>query len=158
MYENFVGLFLHIQIKSYSEALCETVGSIMMMVEEEMFTLWISIRRFIFVLTFIFFKKESSISEAVKLKLVEAKKSFPKQQEKISWNLDNFHIQWGILGTRKMHPLTFQSIHSRRTSKNVGLCHLQAVVILFVSQPRIALKYMLTSRLNRYCQCSIGYP
>ena len=43
MYENFVGLFLHIQIKSYSEALCETVGSIMKMdhgmVEEEMFTL-----------------------------------------------------------------------------------------------------------------------
>ena len=31
MYENFVGLFLHIQIKSYSEALCETVGSIMKM-------------------------------------------------------------------------------------------------------------------------------
>ena len=31
MYENLVGLFLHIQIKSYSEALCETVGSIMKM-------------------------------------------------------------------------------------------------------------------------------
>ena len=30
-YENFVGLFLHIQIKSYSELLCETVGSIMKM-------------------------------------------------------------------------------------------------------------------------------
>ena len=31
MYEIFVGSFLHIQIKSCSEALCETVGSIMKM-------------------------------------------------------------------------------------------------------------------------------
>ena len=31
MYENFVGLFLHIQIQSYFEALYETFGSIMKM-------------------------------------------------------------------------------------------------------------------------------
>ena len=50
------------------------------MVEEEIFTLGISIRRFILVLTFILFKKESSISEAVKVKLVEEKKSFISQR------------------------------------------------------------------------------
>ena len=97
----------------------------------------------------------------MKLKLVEEKKSFPKQQEKKSINLINFRIQWGIFGTMSILSPSSRFIQEGQV-RMLGyvICHLQAAVKLFVSQPKVALKYMLTSRLNRYCQwhCSIGYP
>ena len=105
MYENFVGLFQHVQIKSYSEALCETVGSIMKMhhgrgrnVHPVNFNKEIYLR---FNLPPLHIMKESLISEAVKVKLADEKKSFIFQtarQDKLKFghlssSVGNFRIR-----------------------------------------------------------------
>ena len=98
MYESFVGLFLHVQITSYSEALCETVGSIMKMDHGR----GRNVHPVNFNLAFILFKKESSISEAVKVKLVEEKKSFiSKRARKDMLKFGQFSYSVGSIRDRE---------------------------------------------------------